>query len=154
MTDGALSQRFFNKKCENVISDFGGKRGGKVGNGVSPRESALLAGTERVLPKSPPWIQSSWHQEFHQLTSKPGSHSQGQGPGASFSFFTLHFFCHPLCLKSLSAAVNLPRETREAQISCIEVVRGLGFLTLGNGSRGMEQTQRWVSLERLKIQLR
>lgn len=71
-----------------------------------------------------------------------GAACSGQVPGASFSFLTVHFFCHPLCLKTLSAAINLPRENTEAQIACIEVVKGLGFLTLRNGSRGVEQIQR------------
>lgn len=96
---------------------------------------------------------------FHPVTSRPGSRSQGlpalgKSQVLPFHFLTVHFFCRPLCLKSLSAAINLPRENTEAQISCIEVVKGLGFLTLRNGSRGVEQIQRWVSLERLKIQLR
>lgn len=47
-----------------------------------------------------------------------GATWSGKVSGASFPFLIAFFFPYPLCLKSLSTAIYLPRKTTEAQICC------------------------------------
>lgn len=103
---------------------------------LSPPQIPTLATCPRLMP-------TALGTAFHQVTYRPGSRLQeplalDKSQALPFHFSLCLFFSYRLCLKSLSTAIYLPRETTEAQICCIQVVKGLDFLTVRNGTSGVK----------------